>query len=288
VFSSTQRNDNRRDDELLVSRTGATRANLRGFTLVELLVVIGVIAVLIAILMPALSMAREQSNRVRCANNLHQLCMSLLAYSGDHTGLVPPVSVVVKIPPNLDSPWVPYAWSIPSFVNPLVPYGLNINFIACPSTDLYNPPVLFASGVNSQDYVTNYCYLAGLYDPLVNTAPVGFGVGNASDYFDTNNSVPGMRPFIGPSTCILLTDLNLFWVSSPGVPSQLWSNHGGGQRFGPLSSVLPYMVGSNRCYVDGHVEWVTLGSMGVNNTKPTGNPTTAHYSHAADERPYYW
>src|SRR5688572_17804669 len=61
----------------------------RGFTLVELLVVIGIIALLIAILMPALSKAKEQANRVACMSNLKQLGIALNLYTTDHKGWFP-------------------------------------------------------------------------------------------------------------------------------------------------------------------------------------------------------
>ena len=60
------------------------------FTLIELLVVVAVIAILVAMLMPALSKAKDLANRTVCISNLKQLGTALHIYANKHNGWLPP------------------------------------------------------------------------------------------------------------------------------------------------------------------------------------------------------
>lgn len=62
---------------------------LRGFTLIEILIVITIMAVLVSLLIPAVKAAKERANRIHCANNLAQFGRAWMIYAMDHEDVAP-------------------------------------------------------------------------------------------------------------------------------------------------------------------------------------------------------
>lgn len=78
-----------------------------GFTLVELLIVLGIIALLVAIVLPAITRAREMARRTVCLSNIRQLTTAWIMYASENRGRVcdciveqPPPKGLVSVPPG--------------------------------------------------------------------------------------------------------------------------------------------------------------------------------------------
>jgi prepilin-type N-terminal cleavage/methylation domain-containing protein/prepilin-type processing-associated H-X9-DG protein len=81
----------------------AHRSGTRGFTLVELLVVIGIIALLISILLPALGRARESANNLKCKAQIRQFIQLMQLHANDHKGFMPLVGLIESTNGNFDT-----------------------------------------------------------------------------------------------------------------------------------------------------------------------------------------
>src|SRR5205823_1656423 len=108
----------------------------RAFTLVELLVVIGIIAVLLALLFPAINRARAQTKKVACQSNLHQIGQYLLIYANSWSGWLYPPEMVATNPEDQRWPvavfkpavWNPKVLLCPADVEPAAEHSYILNY----------------------------------------------------------------------------------------------------------------------------------------------------------------
>lgn len=110
------------------TRDGHNRLRRFGVTLLELLIVIGILSILASILLPAVIQAREQGRRATCLSNMRQIGIALIMYMQDHSDRIPWIN------PHPQGMYIsPYAWGGFVAPEPDVPLVNNVDFAMHPA-----------------------------------------------------------------------------------------------------------------------------------------------------------
>ncbi len=237
-----------------------------GFTLIELLVVIAIIAILAAMLLPALAKAKDRAIRTACKNNLKQVNVAFTIYANDNRDYLPAGGT-----PGY------WAWDLPwAQGNTMLSSGVLWKTFYCPGTgwrfaETNNYDLFFNYARNSfhvVDYALTVPDLANLNATNINTklTPQQIQYG------------PLTLPPAPPTDRVLDADATLRAINGPG-PQYDWKNTQGGYQYPPgtyldhtsahLNGSVP--AGCNVGYCDTHVEWKKFQKM-VLATTPGASP----------------
>ena len=245
-----------------------------GFTLIELLVVISIIALLLAILMPALGKVKEKAKLTVCKSNQHQLVIGLLTYAGDNDGFFPPSHLARgggrytwANHLNYHSQYPPTAsnngGSAFYYIGDYLP---TVEVFICPNSPKYNKEKFQALYARYDDPETWRMY----------NEDRGSDISDCSSYsfFWGGYTLPGWD-FVGPKRdsskyTLLAADLMAWWSREDGV---WWLAHRSkaaapAPEFDPVFQIhvgtlwwkyglltdVPEKITLNAAYSDGHVE----------------------------------
>jgi prepilin-type N-terminal cleavage/methylation domain-containing protein/prepilin-type processing-associated H-X9-DG protein len=204
-------------------KTGVNPA--RAFTLIELLVVIAIIAILAAMLLPALARAKEAGKRTACLNNLRQLSLASQMYVGDSQGFYPPRS-------NTDR------WPDKFYDN----YGKSVKLLLCPSETTNSP----ATGSISNN--------------VADAAPRSYFINGWNDYFYDGADDDGMNDgdSLKENAIIHASDTIILGEKQPGQGDyymDLFENYG--NDLGVLNQIQhDSHNGSNYAFADGSARYL--------------------------------
>jgi len=222
----------------------------RGFTLIELLVVIAIIAILAALLLPALARAKSQAWKIACLNNLKQLQVCWHSYAGDNSDLLVPNNSVMGVTTNGSGGAIVTnaSWCLAEPTEDNVRNGmlfdynrsLGIYHCAADRSTLTDPRGSTAGTLRARSY--NMCQSVNGY-PEYN-----WFIGNYIPYFKKLTSI--REPGVG--NCIVFVDEHEYTLldAQYGMPTDYYN---GARVWWDMPSNR-HNQGANLSFADGHAE----------------------------------
>ncbi len=236
---------------------GAVRAWHAAFTLIELLVVIAIIAILAAMILPALTGAKERARRTGCVNNMHQFMLAAHMYANDNNQTLPSGASDSRTPNGVLDDSVPVLSGV--MRTQMIQYASSYKMLGCPSLGQpFNTEVGYYE--NGYGFVIGYNYLGGHANTPWELLPDG-------EEWASPLKTTALGTNLGPMSA-LLTDMN-DW--SPGYGGTVVPHAAGGsvrsgadfknENANGAASTDLGATGGNVGKLDGSIAWTPIKRM---------------------------